>query len=102
MKKDTQFTLRIPAHLKRDLQDIAKLEGRSAAQICEAFLRAGSEAYRNGAGSSFTDLSQSRPSKDLKKKFLVCLFWFEKIANCCEIILLGVFAHPHNEVRVCA
>jgi hypothetical protein len=56
----------------------------------------------NGAGSSFTDLSQSRPSKDLKKKFLVCLFWFEKIANCCEIILLGVFAHPHNEVRVCA
>ena len=46
MKKDTQFTLRIPTDLKKDLRNIAAQEGRSAAQICEAFLRAGSEGYR--------------------------------------------------------
>jgi Arc-like DNA binding domain len=46
MKKDTQFTLRIPAELKKELQNISAHEGRSMAQICEAFLRAGSEGYK--------------------------------------------------------
>lgn len=46
MKKDTQFTFRIPADLKKELQIIAAHEGRSVAQICEAFLRSGSEGYR--------------------------------------------------------
>lgn len=46
MKKDTQFTLRIPADLKKDLQNIAAQDGRSVAQICEAFLRAGAEGYK--------------------------------------------------------
>jgi hypothetical protein len=34
MKKDTQFTLRIPVDLKKDLRNIAAQEGRSVAQIC--------------------------------------------------------------------
>jgi hypothetical protein len=46
MKKDTQFTLRIPTDLKKELQNIAAQDGRSVAQICEAFLRAGSEGYK--------------------------------------------------------
>jgi predicted DNA-binding protein len=46
MKKDTQITFRVPAELKARLQDIAGIEGRSTAQICEAFLRAGSENYK--------------------------------------------------------
>jgi hypothetical protein len=46
MKKDTQFTFRIPSDLKTKLQDIAAVEGRSLAQICEAFLRAGSASYK--------------------------------------------------------
>ena len=46
MKKDSQFTLRIPTSLRRELQDIANQEGRSMAQICEAFLKAGSESYK--------------------------------------------------------
>jgi predicted HicB family RNase H-like nuclease len=46
MKKDAQFTLRIPASLRKELQDIANHERRSLAQICEAFLRAGSEHYK--------------------------------------------------------
>ena len=39
MKKDAQFTLRFPTGLRRELQDIANHEGRSMAQICEAFLK---------------------------------------------------------------
>jgi predicted HicB family RNase H-like nuclease len=46
MKKDGQFTFRIPLALKRRLEDIAHLEGRSVAQICQAFLKAGSEHYK--------------------------------------------------------
>ena len=46
MKKNTQFTFRITADLKKELQDIAEDEGRSMAQICEAFLLAGSEGYK--------------------------------------------------------
>jgi hypothetical protein len=46
MKKDSQFTLRIPTELREDLQEIADTEGRSLAQVCDAFLRAGSEGYK--------------------------------------------------------
>jgi hypothetical protein len=46
MKKDTQFTFRMPTDLKKGLEGIAAHEGRSMAQICEAFLRAGSENYK--------------------------------------------------------
>jgi hypothetical protein len=46
MKKDLRFTFRIASDLKKDLENIAAQEGRSVAQICDAFLRAGSEAYR--------------------------------------------------------
>ncbi len=52
MKKDTQFTFRIPSGLKKHLEAIAADEGRSVAQICEAFLRAGSENYKK-EGSRF-------------------------------------------------
>jgi hypothetical protein len=46
MKKDLRFTFRIQSELKKDLETIAAREGRSVAQICDAFLKAGSEAYR--------------------------------------------------------
>lgn len=52
MRKDTQFTLRIPTSLRRELQEIANHERRSVAQICEAFMRAGSEGYKK-QGSKF-------------------------------------------------
>jgi hypothetical protein len=51
MKKDTQLTFRIRSDLKKELETIAAREGRSVAQICEAFLKAGSESYmKKGAG----------------------------------------------------
>jgi hypothetical protein len=52
MKKDSQFTFRIPADLKKQLETIAQDESRSVAQVCEAFLRAGSESYKKD-GSRF-------------------------------------------------
>jgi predicted transcriptional regulator len=63
MKKDTQFTFRIPSDLKSRLEEIATSEGRSVAQICEAFLKAGTESYKK---KGFTSLRRflSRPKKD--------------------------------------
>ena len=46
MKKDSQFTFRIASALKQRLEEIARSEGRSVAQICQAFLRAGTEIYK--------------------------------------------------------
>ena len=39
-------SLRRTSESARELQDIAEDEGRSMAQICEAFLKAGSEGYK--------------------------------------------------------
>jgi hypothetical protein len=52
MRKDTRFTLRIRSDLKKELETIAAREGRSVAQVCEAFLKAGSESYKK-KGSRF-------------------------------------------------
>jgi hypothetical protein len=45
MKKDARLTFRIDSELKKTLETIALSEGRSVAQVCAAFLKAGSEAY---------------------------------------------------------
>jgi hypothetical protein len=66
MKKDTQFTLRMPADLKTELEIIAAHEGRSMAQICEAFLRVGSETYKKeGAKVLQRFLAQRRQKKSV-------------------------------------
>jgi hypothetical protein len=64
MKKDTQITFRIRSDLKIELETIAAREGRSVAQVCEAFLKAGSESYKKkGSGilQRFLAKPQSRP-----------------------------------------
>jgi hypothetical protein len=63
MKKDTQFTLRIPSDLKNNLEQIASSEGRSVAQICEVFLKAGVESYRK-KGFTFFQSFLSRRKKE--------------------------------------
>jgi predicted DNA binding CopG/RHH family protein len=60
MKKDTRFTLRIQSELKKELEIIAAREGRSVAQICEAFLKAGSENYKK-KGSAFLQRFLAQP-----------------------------------------
>jgi len=37
--KDTRLTFRVRSDLKKKLESVAASEGRSVAQICEAFLR---------------------------------------------------------------
>ena len=63
MKKDTRFTFRIRSDLKRNLEAIAAQEGRSVAQICEAFLKAGSDAYRK-KGAKYLQRFLSRHKKE--------------------------------------
>jgi hypothetical protein len=50
MKKDTRLTFRVSSELKKNMEAIAHQEGRSVAQICEAFLWAGSEGYGKDGG----------------------------------------------------
>jgi hypothetical protein len=62
MKKDAQLTFRIRSDLKKELETIAAHEGRSVAQVCEAFLKAGSENYKKkGSGYLQRFLSQILP-----------------------------------------
>jgi hypothetical protein len=60
MKKDTQLTFRIRSDLKKELETIAAREGRSVAQVCEAFLKAGSESYKK-KGSGFVQRYLAEP-----------------------------------------
>lgn len=46
MRKDARLTFRVNSTLKKDVETIASREGQSAARICEAFLLAGSDAYK--------------------------------------------------------
>jgi len=46
MKKDARLTFRVNSDLKREVEAIATHEGQSVARICEAFLLAGSDAYK--------------------------------------------------------
>ena len=46
MRKDTRLTFRVSSHLKKDVEAIAAREGQSVAKICEAFIVAGSDAYK--------------------------------------------------------
>ncbi len=50
MRKDTRLTFRVQSELKEQMAEIAEREGQSVARICEAFLMAGAEAYRNRGG----------------------------------------------------
>jgi hypothetical protein len=59
MAKDTRLTFRIGSDLKKNLEAIAAAEGRSVAQVCEAFLKAGSEAYKK-KGSGYLQQFLSR------------------------------------------
>jgi len=52
MKKDARLTFRVPSNLKKDVEEIASREGQSVAQICAAFLLAGSEAYKKQGSKS--------------------------------------------------
>lgn len=62
MKKDSQFTFRVPSDLKVRLEEIALSEGRSVAQICVALLQEGIEIYKK-KGPNFLRRSLSQQKK---------------------------------------
>lgn len=64
MKKDTQLTFRIRSDLKKQLESVAEREGRSVAQVCEAFLEASFENYKKeGTKLLQRFLTQGKPKQ---------------------------------------
>jgi len=63
VKKDTRLTFRVETRLKKTLEAISAREGRSVAQICEAFLKAGSESYKK-EGPKYLQRYLSRQKKE--------------------------------------
>lgn len=67
MKKDTRLTFRVRSALKKSLEAIAVREGRSVAQICEVFLKAGCEGYRKG-GPQYLQCFLSRQKSEDRRQ----------------------------------
>jgi hypothetical protein len=62
MRKDNRLSFRVGSDLKKALETVAATEGRSVAQICEVFLKAGSEIYKKeGTRLLQRFLAQPRP-----------------------------------------
>jgi hypothetical protein len=64
MAKDTRLSFRVRSELKKKLETIAATESRSVAQVCEAFLNAGTEMYKD-EGTKFLQriLPKLRPRR---------------------------------------
>lgn len=62
VKKDSQLAFRVTSELKEQIEAIAAKEGRSVAQVCEAFLKAGAEQYRR-EGSKTLQKHLQRPAE---------------------------------------
>jgi hypothetical protein len=63
MRKDTRLTFRVHSALKKNVEAIAAREGRSVAQICDAFLKIGSEMYLR-KGPKYLQRFLSRQKKE--------------------------------------
>jgi hypothetical protein len=61
MKKDARLTFRVNSNWKKGVEAIATREGQSVARICEAFLLAGSDAYKK-EGTKLLQRTLDRPS----------------------------------------
>jgi hypothetical protein len=63
--KDTRLSFRVRSELKEKLESVAASEGRSVAQICDAFLQAGLIAYgKEGAKYLRRFLARNDQSQD--------------------------------------
>ena len=64
MRKDTRLSFRVRSDLKKCIEAIAATESRSVAQVCEAFLKAATEAYEK-EGSKFLQryLAKLKPQR---------------------------------------
>jgi predicted transcriptional regulator len=64
MRKDTRLTFRVHSDLKKTLETIAAREGRSVAQICEAFLKAGATTYKKRGPQSLQRFLSRQKKED--------------------------------------
>jgi hypothetical protein len=53
MRKEERIGIRVGADLKRTLNQIAKNEDRSLAQVCEIFLKNGANSYKKEGAKYF-------------------------------------------------
>jgi predicted transcriptional regulator len=60
--KDMRLTFRVHSDLKKRLESVAASEGRSVAQICEAFLHAGLMKYEK-EGTKYVQRFLARQEK---------------------------------------
>ena len=58
--KDTKLAFRVSSELKTKLESIAAAEGRSVAQVCDAFLQGGLIAYSKEGSKYFKRLLARR------------------------------------------
>lgn len=65
MRKDAPLAFRIPAELKKRLQEIANREARSISQICEMLLSLGVEDYETKALNTSSVCSLTRSEDPL-------------------------------------
>ena len=63
--KDTRLTFRVQTNLKKRLESVASSEGRSVAQICEAFLQSGLMAYEK-EGTKYVKRFLARDQQERK------------------------------------
>ena len=61
--KDTRLTFRVRSDLKKKLESVAASEGRSVAQVCEAFLLGGLITYQK-EGTKYVRRLLSREDSD--------------------------------------
>jgi hypothetical protein len=61
--KNEQIGFRLPAALKKELQEVARREGRTLSQVCDLFLAGGLETYRKEGAKYFQRLL-SRQKKE--------------------------------------
>jgi len=67
MKKDAPLAFRIPADLKRRLEELASREARSISQVCEILLRIGVAAYEKEGPKYFHRLLAHHSEKEPKQ-----------------------------------
>jgi hypothetical protein len=69
LMKETALSFRVSKSLKSALLEVAMKEGRSLAQVCEALLQSGLEAYRRG-GSVYLQrfVARDTPKRNRKRR----------------------------------
>jgi len=66
MPKDAALSVRLPNRLKAELRKIAKTEGRTVSQVCEALLSGGLDAYKQ-EGSKYLQRFLSREEGEFSR-----------------------------------